>query len=114
MMPKLARKQHLFSEMWKLALFSVQIKPSVNCEHVFSARTVMKGDRRTRLSAIRLNESLFVKLNTSGSFKKEDAVLKGAMAKYKSSTRMHLYMHIADKVKNILRDPRFNRMRSAL
>ncbi|EFJ43831.1 hypothetical protein VOLCADRAFT_106661 [Volvox carteri f. nagariensis] len=94
-------------EMWKLALFCVQIKPtSVNRERVFSART--------RLSAIRLNESLFVKLNTSGSFKKEDAVLKGAMAKYKSSTRMHLYTHIADKVENTLRDPRFNRMRSAL
>ncbi|EFJ41538.1 hypothetical protein VOLCADRAFT_121622 [Volvox carteri f. nagariensis] len=114
MMPKLAPKQHLFSEMWKLALFCVQIQPtSVNCERVFSARAVMKRDWRTRLSAIRLNEGLIVKLNTLGSLE-GGAMSKGAMAKYKSSTRMHFYTHIADKVENILRGPRFNRMRSAV
>ncbi|KXZ51455.1 hypothetical protein GPECTOR_12g418 [Gonium pectorale] len=110
-MEQLCGGKLFYPNLWKLALFCVLIKPtSVMCERVFSARTALKTCRRARLSAFRLAQGLFIKMNTSGSLVKESVMLGEAMEKYKDGRRMHIYTAVAERVENALRDPRFSRL----
>ncbi|KXZ40971.1 hypothetical protein GPECTOR_1086g364 [Gonium pectorale] len=93
----------LFPMFIKLMVFCMLIKPtSVNCEQVFSLRTVLKTDRRTRLSPIRLGQCIFLKFNISGDLFAEECTLVEAMRQYKAANRMQLYTRTADAVEKQL------------
>ena len=99
----------------KLMIFCTLIKPtSVMCERVFSLRTVVKTNRRARLSPIRLAECLFLKFNTSGNLFTEQGVLQAAMTRYKAKTDMQLYTDTASKVENQLCKPQFSRVQRSV
>ncbi|EFJ53090.1 hypothetical protein VOLCADRAFT_86010 [Volvox carteri f. nagariensis] len=98
-------------QLYRLALFVAMIKPTtVNCERVFSMCTVLKTELHTRHSVTSLDQSLFIKLNTSGSVMKEHEALAKAVIAYHSGTKIHLYQSIAAQVENINRDPRVSHM----
>ncbi|EFJ46668.1 hypothetical protein VOLCADRAFT_92863 [Volvox carteri f. nagariensis] len=83
-------------QLYRLVLFVAMIKPTtVNCERVFLMHMVLKMDLHTRLSVTSLDQSLFIKLNTSGSMMKECEALAKAVIVYCSGTKMHLYQSIA-------------------
>ncbi|GLC46461.1 hypothetical protein PLESTM_001878000 [Pleodorina starrii] len=109
----LSERRGLLPMFLKVMLFCIMIKPtSVNCERVFSYRTLLKTDRRARLSCVRLSQCLWLKYNTSGDLEVEGKMLKAAAKEYKSKVHMRLFNSIAEKIENQIRLPQFSRLRS--
>ncbi|GFR42186.1 hypothetical protein Agub_g3071 [Astrephomene gubernaculifera] len=109
----LREKRGLCPMFLKLMLFCIMIKPtSVNCERVFSYRTLLKTDRRARLSSVRLAQCLWLKYNTSGDLEAEKKMLTAAVREYKSKVNLRLFNDIAEKIENQIRLPQFSRMRA--
>ncbi|PNH01457.1 hypothetical protein TSOC_012654 [Tetrabaena socialis] len=85
----------------KVMLFCVLIKPtSVNCERIFSLRTVLKTHKRTRLSPIRLSQCSFLKFNTSGDLAVEQKMLLASMKEWKKGRKLQLYTEMSNRVEN--------------
>ena len=105
------REQYTFLPGFlKLVLFGIMLKPtSVDCERVFSYRTLYKTDRRARLSAERLSQCLWLRYNTSGDLATEAKSLLAAAKEYRSGTNMQMFNNIAEKIENQTRLAEFSR-----